>query len=136
MNDLIRKYRNKELYDLNCSEAILYAANEYYGFDLSENALNMMSGFGGGHFEKRLCGIVSGAIAVLGVVFKGKVYNGEPILKLAVLDFKNQFRDNYETIECEYIVDKYKSKDTGCDNIIFNAADILDSVIIKYRKLA
>ncbi len=30
MNELIQKYRNKELYNLNCAEAMVYSANEYY----------------------------------------------------------------------------------------------------------
>ena len=39
MNTLIRKYRNRDLYSLNCSEAIVYAANEYYDLGLSDNGL-------------------------------------------------------------------------------------------------
>ena len=133
MNNLIRKYRNKELYNLNCSEAIIYAANEYYNFGLSNNALKMMSGFGGGHFEKHLCGIVSGSIATLGIIFKDRFYNEKSILELAVMEFKKLFRDEFETIECEYIVEKYRKNDTGCDDIIFKAADILNDVITKYN---
>jgi C_GCAxxG_C_C family probable redox protein len=74
MKELIRKYRNTDLYNSNCSEAIVYSANEHYNLELTQNGLNMAAGFGGGVFEKHLCGIVSGSVAVLGVIFKGKTF--------------------------------------------------------------
>ena len=37
-------------YNYNCSETLIHAANEYYGLNLDEESMKMMSGFGGGMF--------------------------------------------------------------------------------------
>jgi len=129
METLIRKYRNKELYDLNCSESILYSANEYYNLNLSKNALSMMSGFGGGVYEKHLCGVVSGSVAVLGILFNGKVSNGTDLLKTAVNEFKQEFRKHYEEIDCQFLTDNYSTEEDGCNPMIFKAAEILKEVV-------
>lgn len=133
MNELIRKYRNKEFYSLNCAEAMVYSANEYYQLGLTEDALKMAAGFGGGIFEKHLCGIVSGAVAVLGVIFKGKMLDDKNLLEITVNDFKENFRQKYYEIDCQYLVDHYKSEETGCNDIIFESANILMKVIDKYK---
>lgn len=132
MDSLIRKYRNKDLYSLNCSEAILYSANEYYSLNLSENALNMSAGFGGGLFEKHLCGIVSGAVAVLGIMFKGKMVNEQNLLEITVNAFKEEFRGKYQEIGCQFLTDNYKTDEDGCNGMIFEGANILQRVITKY----
>jgi len=133
MNTLIRKYRNRDLYSLNCSEAIVYAANEYYDLGLSDNGLKMASGFGGGVFEKHLCGIVSGAVCVLGIMFKGKVLDGQNLLELTVKEFKEAFRNNYDEIECSYLLENHYSEEFGCNLMIYKSADLLKSVIDKYK---
>lgn len=129
MHELIRKYRNKDLYSLNCAEAMVYSANEYYNLGLSQNALNMAAGFGGGIYEKHLCGIVSGAVAVLGMLFKGKMIGEVNLLEITVNEFKENFRKEYDEIECNYLLDHYKSEETGCNELIFKSADILKQAI-------
>lgn len=133
MNTLIRKYRNKDLYSLNCSEAIVYSANEYYNLGLSEDGLKMASGFGGGVFEKHLCGIVSGAVCVLGIMFKGKVLDGQNLLETTVKEFKEKFRINYDELECSYLLENHYSEEFGCNQMIYKSADLLKSVIDKYK---
>lgn len=129
MDQLIRKYRNKELYNLNCAEAILYSANEYYNLNLSSDALKLVAGFGGGIKERHLCGIISGAVAVLSILFKDKYINEDSLLDLTLSQFKEQFRDKYTSIDCSYLKDNHTDEIEGCNYIIYNAADILKSVI-------
>lgn len=132
MENLIWKYRDKAQYHLNCSETMLYAANEYYKLNLSDDALLMMSGFGGGIFEKHLCGIISGAIAVLGIKFKNKTLDGNNLLEITVNEFKKEFRDNYDDLNCSYLIENYKTEENGCNDMIFKAAQILKQIINKY----
>ncbi|MBU1145777.1 MAG: C-GCAxxG-C-C family protein [Firmicutes bacterium] len=132
MDTLIKKYRNKDLYSLNCSESIVFAANEYYNLRLSENGLRMASGFGGGIFEKHLCGIVSGAVCVLGILFKGKTFDNKNLLEISINEFKEEFRKNYDNLECNYLLEHYRVEEQGCNLIIFKSADILKRVIDKY----
>jgi len=133
MEKLIRKYRDKELYSLNCSESIVFAANEYYELGLNENALKMMTGFGGGVCEKELCGVISGAVAVIGMVLKNKTNSDGSVVKQAVIDFKNSFKESYNQIDCEYLVDNFKDEVVGCDKIIFESVSKLQEVIRKYN---
>lgn len=132
MNELIRKYRDKERYNLNCAESIVYAANEHYQLGLTDTALKMVAGFGGGLYEKHLCGIVSGAVAVLGVMFKDKMLDGDNLLEIAVNEFKKNFRTTFDEIECQYLVDYHRSEESGCNDMIFESASILANVIDKY----
>ena len=132
MKNLIKKYRNKDLYSLNCAEAIVYSANEYYNLRLTENGLKMAAGFGRGIFEKHLCGIISGSICVLGVMFKDKTLDDNCLLEITVKEFKTEFLKKYDKLECEYLLDNYYSEEQGCNKMISNSADILSNVIDKY----
>ena len=55
----------------NCSEAVVKAANEAYGLGLDEQALKLVSGFGGGCGCGDLCGAIAGALSVLSVLSVG-----------------------------------------------------------------
>lgn len=134
MNQLIRKYRNKDLYSLNCAEAILYASNEYYNLNLSSDALKMVTGFGGGLREEHLCGIISGAVAVLSILFKDKTLGEESLLNIALSEFKQTFRNKYESIDCCYLKEHHTDVDEGCNYIIYEAAEMLQQTIDKYLK--
>jgi C_GCAxxG_C_C family probable redox protein len=135
MKDLIRKYRNKDFYNLNCAEAILYSGNEYFQLGLKEECMKMVAGFGGGIFEKHLCGIVSGAVCVLSYLFKGKTIEGNNLLEIAVNDFKFEFRNLYDRIECSYLKEKFYSSETGCNDIIFKSAEVLQKIGDKYLSM-
>lgn len=133
MKNLVSKYRNKDLFGFNCSETMVYAANEHYNLGLSKNGLKMAAGFGGGIFEKHLCGIVSGAICVLGIMFKGKTLNDENLLEITVNEFKSEFRSKYDKLECNYLLDNYYSEEKGCNDMIVHAAEMLTTIIDKYN---
>ena len=133
MKNLVNKYRNKGLYSFNCAETMVYSANEYYQLELSEDALKMAAGFGGGMFEKHLCGIVSGAICVLGIMFKNKTLNDSNLLEITVNEFKEEFRKKYDKLECNYLLDNYYSEEQGCNDMIVNAAEMLEFIIDKYQ---
>ena len=52
LKETAKKYWTEE-YDLNCAECIIYAANEEYNLNLSEQTLKVMAGFGGGMATRR-----------------------------------------------------------------------------------
>ena len=67
LKETVKKYRAEE-YDLNCAESIVYAANEEYNLNLSQQTLKVMAGFGGGMSTGDVCGIVTGSIGIIGVM--------------------------------------------------------------------
>lgn len=133
MRETIKKYRNKDFYNYNCSEAILYAANEYYDLNLDANSFKMMSGFGGGIYEKHLCGIVSGCVAVLGILFKDKNTKEYPVLETSINELKAKFRSMFGKIECDYLKQNHADEINGCNDIIIESALILKDVVDRYQ---
>ena len=47
----------------------MYAANEEYNLNLTEQTLKVMAGFGGGMATGDVCGVITGAIGVIGIMF-------------------------------------------------------------------
>ena len=87
MEQQIRKFRDKNKYDLSCSETMIYAANEKYNLGLTESHFHMMAPFSGGMYEGQTCGILTGAIAVLGILFTDHVSHNSPLLNDEVIEF-------------------------------------------------
>ena len=115
--------------DYNCAEKIVRGANIAYGLGLSEDALRMMGGFGGGMGLGETCGTVTGAVAVIsGMLVKERAHS-TPELKASTQRFIEQFRERLgDEIECRYLRQKYRTKEAGCDKIIIAAAEILDEL--------
>ncbi len=132
MKELIEKYRDINQYDLSCSEAIIYAANDKYNLNLSSDALKMMAPFSGGMYEKDTCGIITGSLSVLGIMLTDKNSHNSPILQEAVLEYKNQFRKTFEQTDCDYLYGIHRNEFTGCNPLIINGGIILETVINKY----
>lgn len=131
MKNTTRKYRNKEKYDLSCSEAIIYAANDKYDLGLTEREFNMLAPFSGGMMEGETCGIVTASISVLGILLTDGVSHNSPLLKEAVIEYKTKFREKYKTTNCLSLIETERDE-TGCDTLIIEASELLDEVIEKY----
>lgn len=68
-------------YDLNCAECLIYASNEEYDLNLSKDALKTMAAFGGGMAIGDVCGVISGSIAVIGIMFTDISGHKSPMVK-------------------------------------------------------
>lgn len=132
MKELVEKYRDINQYDLSCSEAIIYAANDKYNLNLSKDALKMMAPFSGGMYEKDTCGIITGSLSVLGIMLTDKNSHNSPILQEAVLEYKKQFREVYDQTDCEYLYSIHRKEFSGCNSLITKGGVILENVINKY----
>ena len=134
MEKEIKKYRDKSKYDYSCSEAILHAANDYYNLNLSEESFHMMAPFSGGMFEKEVCGIVTGCVSVLGILFTKNVAHTSDTLREAVIEFKKEFKNNFQKLDCASLLDSYRDEIVGCDNMIIHGGSILKQIVEKYNK--
>ncbi|MCK8061423.1 MULTISPECIES: C-GCAxxG-C-C family (seleno)protein [unclassified Fusibacter] len=134
MIESIRKFRQKE-FDLSCSEATLYAANESYALQLDEEALKMMAGFSGGIMREDICGVVTGSIAVLSVLFTDGVAHQSPVLKQAVDHYMTSFEAEFGSTSCKVLKGTHRDKvEDSCDPVIFKNAELLNQVIEEYNK--
>lgn len=128
MAESIQKYRQPE-YDLSCSEATLYAANEAYGLGLDVKSLRLMAGFSGGLMTEDLCGAIAGAVAALSARLTHGVAHQSPALKAAVHDYLSRVDKHFCSRNCGRL--KQTHRDTvqnTCNPVIFQNAEILDAV--------
>lgn len=86
----------------NCAEAILRAFRDLLKLDLSDDALKMASGFGGGIGHAGcLCGALTASTMVLGVL-QGRIDNKQdrgPVYSAAA-DFHAQFTEKFGATCC------------------------------------
>lgn len=134
MQKALRKYWDKENFNYSCSETMLYAANEVYDLGLDEASFKMMAPFSGGMFEGETCGVVTGGISVLGILFTKNNKADSPEMIEAVKEYKQRFNDQFDTKNCNPLKDIYEESHNGCGQLIYDGGKILEEVINKYSK--
>jgi len=121
--------------DLNCSESILYAANSAYKLGLSERALKLSSGFGRGMAIETTCGVLTGAVMVLGLLTVDTVAHQSFEVKFLTKELIERFEAALGDIECINLVPRYRTLEHKCNPLIFKAAEILDDIVIREKLL-
>lgn len=129
--EMVKKYR-EEKYDLNCAESIMYAANEEYDLNLSKETLKVMSGFGGGIGTGDICGVITGAVAVIGVMFTEVSGHKSPRVKEMAQKFISNFQDKLGYIKCDDLKKEY-THIKRCTLMIEKGAEILEEIILKEK---
>lgn len=133
MLELVKKYMKNEP-PLCCSEIILYSANEKYNLELDKKALNTMAAFGGGINVESTCGVISGACAVIGVMFTEGTSKTSPRMKELVKEYNERFEKELKERDCNLLKELYYNNEEKCKRIIFAGAKILEEIIEENRK--
>lgn len=131
LKEIAKKYWTEE-YDLNCAECIMYAANEEYNLNLSEQTLKVMAGFGGGMATGDVCGVVTGSIGVIGIIFTEVRGHKSPIIKEMTREFIRRFNEKLGYIKCVDLKKEYINE-KKCKLMIEIGAEILDDIILKEK---
>ena len=130
--EYVKKYYNEE-YNLNCAETIMYAANDAYSLNLDKNTLRTMSAFGGGMCIGDTCGAITGALAVLGIIFtKQRSHESDKIKKLTV-EFFNKFSVTLGMKNCIELKNEYFNNEERCSKMLYTSAEILEQLIKEYK---
>lgn len=127
----MEKYRNKELYDLSCSETMLSSANEEYNMNLSKDTLRAMAPFSGGMYCNEACGCITGSLAVLGILFVDKGAHESDYIKDLTVEFINEFEMKLGHRNCEPLKENYRTEENGCTDLMYDTADILDVIVTR-----
>lgn len=128
LKETAKKYWTKE-YDLNCAECILYAANEEYNLNLSHETFKTLAGFGGGMATGAVCGAISGAVAVLGVMFTEERGHKSPKVRSMTQEFIKRFKEELGYINCKELKTKIANpEEKSCSNMIAVSAEILEKI--------
>ena len=131
LKEMTKKYWAEE-YDLNCAECIVYAANEEYNLNLSEQTLKVMAGFGGGMATGDVCGVVTGAIGVIGIMFTEVSGHKSPIVREMTREFIKRFNEKLGYIKCVDLKKEYINV-KRCTLMIETGAEVLDNIILKEK---
>jgi C_GCAxxG_C_C family probable redox protein len=130
--EVVKKYYG-EKYDLNCSETILYAANEEYDLNLSKETFKTMAAFGGGMAIEATCGVITGAICVLGILFTKERAHESDYVKTLTQEFIEKFKEQCKVLNCDELKASYRNDEIRCLNIVEKGAVILDNIVIRER---
>ena len=113
----------------NCAETILRVSNQTLNLGLDQNALLLAAGFGGGMGVGNVCGALTGAIMVLGRLYVKKYAHESTRIKdleqKLIADFENEFK----TLLCTPIKDKYLDPEYKCKSVVIKAAEMLENLI-------
>lgn len=124
----VKKYYDKA-YDLNCAEAVIYAANEEYGMNLSKETFKTMAAFGGGMAIESICGAITGSLAVLSILFTKDRGHESDRVKNLTKEFFQKYNMALGTYNCYELKAKYKNDDIRCYIMLEEAAKILDEIV-------
>ncbi|SHH15672.1 C-GCAxxG-C-C family (seleno)protein [Clostridium grantii] len=127
----MEKYRNKDHYDLSCSESIIYAANEEYNLNLSKDSFKTMAAFSGGMYSNEACGCITGSLAVLGILFVEKGAHESDYIKNLTVEFINKFEEKFGSRKCEPLKESYRTEEQGCNSLIYSTAELLDELVLR-----
>lgn len=130
----VRQYYGSE-YDLNCAETILYGANEEYTLNLSKETFKTMAAFGGGMAIEDTCGVATGAICVLGIMFTKERAHESDYVKELTKEFMDNFKKECRTLNCSELKEKYRNDEIRCSHIVEKGSEILEKIIIREIKL-
>lgn len=130
MSDTFDKYNSKtdeekdKIPHINCCEHTLMASFKFFNEDLDADVIALAKGFGGGMKIKSVCGALTGGVMVL-----SKFYHDADFLETAIQDYFQKFEDRYESIMCLQLKDQFFNEMTKCQEVMINAAQVLDEVI-------
>ena len=120
-----------QTHNLNCAEATISAANQIYNLDLHKDTLRTMAAFGGGMGVGSVCGALTGALAVLGVMFvEDKAHESSETKEMAS-EFFNRFVEKLTTENCTKLKEMYRDDLTKCDLVVRYSNEILEEMINK-----
>lgn len=120
----------------NCAEAIVKTFNETLELGLSDDALKMASGFGGGLGHSGcMCGALSGAVMVLNCL-AGRAHGERPLSDIYPLTaaFHDVFKEHFGATCCRVLNgNPFGSKEQGknCLKLIGETAELLDGFIVE-----
>ena len=132
--DRVKHYYDKS-YDLNSAETIIYAANKEYGLDLKKDTFKTMAAFGGGMGIESVCGAITGALAVIGIMFtKERAHESERVKQLSQ-EFFQRFVAKLGTDNCKALKEKYRNDEIRCSIMVEVAAEILEDIVIREKRI-
>lgn len=108
----------------NCSQCILMAASQKYGFPVSKETLGSCSGINNGFGVGTFCSALVGGIMVFGILFS------EETAKFLRLQLLLDFREKYQNFNCCCLSESPEQ----CQEIIGDVAELTEKIIVTQKE--
>lgn len=115
--------------DFNCAESTLRIACERLNFDLDENALKLVSGYGGGFGCGKTCGALCGAISAISEKTVAERAHVTANFKNICSEFVNRFEKEFGSCDCAQIKPLYFVEGKRCVSVVAKTSEMLDSYL-------
>ena len=136
MSEFVEKvrYYYQDCY-LNCSEAIIRAANDYYDLDISDGDLRMFGSYGGGMFPGLICGVLCASAAVFGkMIIRENAREEQSQIRPLFQKLTRSFKEELGGISCPELKPKYFAKETACWTTVKLGAEVLERTVEEIRE--
>ena len=136
MSEFIEKVRHYYQDDyLNCSEAIIRAANDHYGLDISDGDLKMFGSFGGGMFSGLNCGVICACSAILGkMIIRENAREEQSEIRPLFQKLTRSLREELGGVSCPEIKPKFFTKEKACWETVRTGAEVLERIIEEVKE--
>ncbi|HCX64146.1 MAG TPA: hypothetical protein DHN33_02905 [Eubacteriaceae bacterium] len=121
-------------YHYNCAETLLKSCNEYYGLGLDEKALKLMIPFGGGFYSERACGVLTGALSALGVMYGEEKPTDQKKLKAAAKEWVEVFEGHFGSIECASLKKTHRDEVKKCAPLMMEGAQLFEEFVSRFNE--
>lgn len=119
----------------NCAEALLCTANEEYNLGMGDDALKLVSGFGGGMGCGDTCGALAGAMAVIGVMCVDGWAHATEGFSDQCGKFCHEFERKIGSTKCEYLKKRNEEPGRRCLKTVEQAYILLEEFLIEAGKI-
>lgn len=136
---MLRDHVEKYYFDqnFNCAEALLHAANDYYGLGLDEKSMRLVAGYGAGMQTGNVCGTVLSAIAIFSEKYVETKAHESQDIKPITQKFLRRFRETLNgSLLCKDLKAAYFKPEQRCVHTVLTACDVVENVIAEYEKEA
>jgi C_GCAxxG_C_C family probable redox protein len=113
--------------NMNCAEAILYAANEYYNLGLDEMNFKMVGGFGGGFCCGSLCGAMASSISVISLKLIQAKANETPGIWDKCENFIELCKEKNGSELCKVLKEANYDTEKRCFKVVGKVAALLEN---------
>jgi len=120
----------KEEKGYNCAELILRCCDEKFKLNLTEEALKSVEGFGGGMGVGSTCGIITGAIVAITIMYNGEKYVTNKELEDLIKSLYNQIKKELKDDSCTKLLEINKKDGRSCWEMITYSGEVLEKFIL------
>ena len=122
----------------NCAQSVLCAFSDLTGLD-EKTSLAIAAGLGGGLRSGEVCGAVSGAVLVLGMLHPftdSTDYEAKQRIASLAQEFCACFKDKYSTVRCNVLLTRTAGEEKRykyCPDYVRDCAQLLEEMIAEQK---